>query len=173
MSHAFIRRTLTMAAAGALLATNALAMVESSCPAPCTVPPKTSIFVRETGALGTGGYIYVPGTLQKGLKKTVLRVDATFVVDVDPTLPGLWLRPKVNGIKIDGPLTLTVCDSARAANCTISATFWWDLDALEAAHPGEFIGKPLEIMLEGGNMFGSGQGMEFQASLAATLVKKQ
>jgi hypothetical protein len=175
MSRSLLRfcRTLTVLGATAMLSGNALAVVESSCPAPCPVAPKTALFVREAGNLAAGGSAFLPGTLQKGVKKTVLRVDATFTVDVDPTVPGLWIMPTLNGINAGNLHPFALCESSRATICTVSATFWWDIDALEAAHPGQFVGQPLDIILWGGNNFGAGSGLPFQASFAAQVVKKQ
>lgn len=49
-----ILRNVAVVGATALLCTAALAAVESSCPAPCTTPPKTALFVRETNGVLAG-----------------------------------------------------------------------------------------------------------------------
>ena len=52
----------------------------------------------------------------------------------------------------------------------MTVPFWLDLDAAEAANPGVFIGKPLNIELLGG-AFSSPDGI-YHATLSARMEKK-
>ncbi len=59
------------------------------------------------------------------------------------------------------------------SGCTVSGTWWLDLDAAEVAHPGVFIRQPLTITLLGGTV--PGAGVPFvpgDASMSAVLEKK-
>ena len=81
-----------------------------------------------------------------------------------------YVFPRVNGVGLN-PLDLSAAVSCAAAvDCTATGTWWLDLDAAEAAHPGSFIGKPLNVDLLGQNV--SGPGYFGYAGLRARLVKK-
>jgi len=166
------------AVAVAVLAAPALAAVDSSCAPPCTVAPKSALFVRENdGTINANSYIVpLQGTLQKGTRKTVLRVDVSLFVQIDPSMPSVYIYPTVNGQKAGtgyAGLMQAVCDHSLSAYCSVSGSFWWDLDALEAAHPGKFIGQPLNIAVDGGSLVGGGVGQPYSASFSAELVKKK
>jgi hypothetical protein len=171
-------RTLAVAGATAMLSTAAFAAVESSCPAPCDRPPKTALFVRDAptslDAFGDMPTLY--GTLLRGSRNTVLRIDASVLVKSDVSVPGVHVTPRLNGYL---PITAGIggrsfpCTSPNPIFCAATGTFWFDIDALEAAHPGEFIDQPLNISVDGGNTSASGGGLQCEASFSAQVVKKK
>jgi hypothetical protein len=170
--------TIAIAGMTALLSTAAMAAVQSSCPAPCLRPPKTAIFVRESpGLLDQFGDINpLQGTLLRGAANTVLRVDASIVVKSDAGVPGVYVAPRVNGY-LSVPAGLggvsVPCTTPDPVFCSATGTFWFDIDALEAAHPGMFVGQPLNIELNGGNSAAAGGGLQTEATLSAQVVKKK
>ena len=179
LSFTRVTRGLTVAATLVLLSSTAFAAVESSCPAPCKNPPKWALFVRETGTLDAGGYADpLFGHLSKGIAKTVLRIDISAVVDQMTPMSRLVIQPEVNGLYYTGPplgLVDNSCDITKSTYCSVTGTFWWDIDALEAAHPGEFVGKPLEILVWAGAFLGGnvGAGSKYVVSVSAQVVKKK
>ena len=107
--------------------------------------------------------------LEKGKRKHLLRVDA-FVSEftVDPAF--LFATMTVNGVDMEpsaynnGSMIFTSCE----AYCTLSGTWWLDLDTADLMHPGEFIKVPLNITMRA-HSTGPSNG---KMSLIATLVKK-
>jgi hypothetical protein len=175
-SRGFARlaRVVTVVGATILLSGVARATVESSCAAPCKVPPKSALFVRESGGnLNAGGYGSIAGTLRKGMPKTVLRLEASATIDLTNPLPRFMLMPTVNGV---GPGVLGFVVGLCSPNdvyCSATGTFWFDIDALEAAHPGAFIGKPLNIVLSGGPNQVSNGGQKYDMTFSAQIVNKR
>jgi len=173
-----VLRTLAVFGTTALLSGPAFAAVESSCPAPCTILPKSAVFVRETaGVLGpqNGWLVPLQGTLRVGTRKTVVRVDATVTVEVDPSVTNYYINADINGRDLypGNPPSVTTCDNTRSYLCSVTGTFWFDIDALEAAFPGEFVGQSLTISLRGGTLNAQGNGKPYQASFSAEVVKKK
>lgn len=171
-------RGITVACATVLVATPALAVLESSCPAPCLKPPKSVLFVREDGAINGFGYATsLHGTLRKGTAKTVLRLDVSATLQLSPNPIGRFLvDASVNGIDASPVLNLqgNACDNTQSIFCSVVGTFWWDIDALEAAHPGMFVGQPLKITVVAGNLFGGGgTGDPYVMSFSAQVVKNK
>ena len=136
--------------------------------------------MRETnGTLGIAGQADpLIGTMGKGVHNRVLRIDATITVFMEHALPSLGVRPWVNDLEpypgaVNVPsIAVTACDWIKTSTCTVTGSFWFDLDALEAANPGTIIGKPLVITLNGGSPAGQGDGLRYSASFSAELVKK-
>jgi hypothetical protein len=150
----------------------ASAIVESSCPAPCTKLPKEALSLRERNGTtsGTGAVTPLTGTLAKGKSKTLLRIDASFSGTTPvPTLASLLVY--VNGVLLqDGIAFGAYADQCLPTICTLTGTFWLDIDAAEAANPGLFMNQPLVISLDGGN----GQAAQsYSTSLSAQLLKKK
>jgi hypothetical protein len=115
------------------------------------------------------------GTLLKGTRKTVLRIDAYVTMVSAPNVPGVYVSPSVNGYVASqlGSSQMFPCTSPAPALCTASASFWFDIDAMEAAHPGEFIDRPLNIELSGGSVAFGASGLQYEASFSAQVVKKK
>lgn len=78
----------------------------------------------------------------------------------------LSLAVKVNGISAQPPFLAHSCSGVL---CTVSGTFWPDLDAAETANPGMFINVPLNIDLD---VIDTVPGTTGTASVTATMVKK-
>jgi hypothetical protein len=117
---------------------------------------------------GVGVLLTTPGaTLAKGAKKKVIVVEATMTSGIPGPLPMvLSMLADVNGVLMEptgNPLgVVTDCGGTALGplplmfGCTLSATFWLDLDQAETASPGTFIGMPLTVKLNGGDVAGVG-----------------
>ncbi len=162
-----------------LLAGAASAALQSSCPAPCTKPPKSIVFARETdGILDNFGHMTpIGGTLAKGIAKAVVRVEASAnVFLIGKNFGELSLGASVNGVTDSDPngeiaFFRTSC-APDGFLCSVTGTFWFDLDALEAAYPGTFLGQPLVISVGGGSPYDTGQGWPYGITFSAALEKK-
>ena len=159
-----------------LIVTSASAVIESSCPAPCTKPPKANLFVRETaGVIGTSGP--VSGTLARGQKRTALRLDGSADFQTNGSGGVAGVNFTVNGIAFYGGVggflgeTSVPCPSGSTI-CGVTWTYWIDIDAAEASNPGVFIDQPLVItLLPVTNS--SPNGSAYKASFSAQVVKKK
>jgi len=61
------------------------------------------------------------------------------------------------------------CAGVSGGFCTVSGTWFVDLDAMEAAHPGTFVNLPLSVSLHSQALGSLNQG---KVTLTAMLVKK-
>jgi hypothetical protein len=61
---------------------------------------------------------------------------------------------------------------SRRTRFTATGTWWLDVDAAEAANPGMFIGKPLNITLSGAEDTGGPSNTSLTATLTARVQKK-
>jgi hypothetical protein len=131
----------------------AVAIVADTAHAASTSPGKTAVYASTAAAVITDPPAPVlTATIAKGKKKRVLEVDLSAIVTGGPSGAGkLTLVPIVNGLAIMEPVdtgstvaSRLVCGSAPEG-CSLSAQYWLDLDAAEAAHPGVFIKQPLVI----------------------------
>jgi hypothetical protein len=150
-------------------ASTAFAVVESSCPSPCTKPPKESLFVHETGATITSGFgncTVLAGTIAKGKKKTVLRVDASFRGTSVSTGNDCSVNMTVNGIGMNGAGGYY---NTPAPCISVTGSFWLDIDAAEAANPGMFINQPLTITLD----CRADVNTPYAATFSAQVIKKK
>ena len=147
-------------------------VIESSCDPDCaTKPPKQALFVRQIGDLGPSGEIVpMTGTLAKGAKKTVLKIDLTFEWF---TLSAQFrpLTVKVNNKFPVNFLLLTHLDSCPSGECLRHATVWFDIDKQESVYPGQFYGQPLTITVTSAKA--ADAGVQYIASFAAQIVKKK
>ena len=147
----------------------AAAIYETTCPVPC----KSNLFVRQTSGLTDGSGIFsLTGTLAKGLKRNVLRIDTT--VSFTTASAGTSdVAMYVNGVIIKGGVLFGIDHgtSCPGGICAFSGSYWMDLDAAEVTNPGLFIGQPLVIQMEGNAPGGGVQA--FGASISAQLVKKK
>jgi len=159
---------------GVLFAASAVHAADS-CLAPCaTVPNKTrhvstaAPILLPAGPLGGVLLTTAPApTLKKGQKKKVIVVEATMISGIAGPLPMvLSMAATLNGVLMEptgNPFGVaTDCGGTGMTplpvmfNCTLSATFWLDLNQAETANPGTFIGKPLIVTLVGGDVAGVG-----------------
>lgn len=86
-----------------------------------------------------------------------------FVIGVVPTVNGIGVEPFARSVAY---CTDQLCDTA-------SGSWWLDIDAAEAAHPGMFVGQPLLVRLIGGEISASidVNGL-WNASLSVQMTKK-
>ena len=146
---------------------------ERSCDPTCaTKPPKENLFVRATGDLdGNGSSPTVDGTLAKGQKKTVVRVDLTyewfstnnqfraFVIKINNKFPANFLI--LNHLSSCGP-----------GSCVVSATYWFDIDVQESVYPTQFYGQPLVVALSPSAKVADANST-YNATLAIQVLKKK
>lgn len=139
-----------------------------------TSPGKTSVSSSESSTLNMSGNVTgLMGTISKGAKKRILQFTATLSIVDDMTVPAISLFPTVNGFIVTGTSqNYQKCDTSEASNCTLTAVYWLDLDAAELAHPGTYIGQPLNIGIFGGSASFTGSGLNYNLSFNATMVKK-
>ena len=159
-----------------------------SCLAPCSKIPKERRYLSTPGPIplpaGVGVLLTTAGpTLAKGLTKRVLVVDATLIGGIAPLAPFVArMVADVNGVLMEpvgSPLgPIMDCGGTGMSplppmfGCTLSATFWMDLDQAEAASPGVFIKQPLTVKLSGGDVAGLG-GMPVLVSMGVHLEKNK
>jgi hypothetical protein len=160
---------------GVLMASPALAVISSSCPAPCAKPPKSALFMRETNDLDANSYtVPLSGMLSRGSAHTVVRVDATFMVPNRGTMSTVEVYPVLNGRFQDLSSTgvINACSTTHPT-CSVTGTFWFDVDELEATYPGTFVGQPLNLAVVGNPLTGSAAGFTYHLSFSAQVVKKK
>ena len=127
-------------------------------------------------------------TIPRGRKGRVLKVEATFQANINVVGPNVCpnqpksveLFPVVNGVGLEPSSFITAhnncapcSDAFCLLGCGTSGNFWIDLDQAEAAHPGLFIGQPLNVVLIA-RSFGNAGGCQLltSASMSAELVTK-
>lgn len=150
-----------------------------------TSPGKNSAFESSTGVLLNTYGNKLTATIAKGRKKTVLAIEASYSDGASyPTPVGmrvLGMQVLVNGVTAQPNPSgfyqyLTDCgyvDNDPVA-CTVTGTFWIDIDAAELANPGLFVGQPLVVNLVAGDLAaGSLVGITpMDASLTVRVQKK-
>ena len=181
--------TAILPAAVVVLFAASAASAADSCPAPCAKVPSNSRYVSAP-AIALPPFPGVPlagmvATLKKGKPKRVVVVEATMTKGV--ATPGapvtLSMFPDVNGVLMEpdasggvsGPGPLEDCGgfgiNPPAFSCTLTGTWWLDLDAAEAANPGVFINQPLVVTLHGGDFAGMGV-VPVDVTMSVRLEKK-
>jgi hypothetical protein len=98
----------------------------------------------------------------------------------DSTARSESIFPKVNGFPVEPVFTPQItygagvnCPALTTANvrCAATGTWWLDIDAAEAAHPGQFVKQPLNIVLIGQELTGHGD-IDLVATLTARVQNK-
>ena len=124
------------------------------------------------GTLNSGGSIATTGAqLAKGKAKRILQMQLTLSLSDSSAVPSVFVIVSVNGVRTLPGIMHQQCP-ATSSRCTMTGTFWMDIDAMEAAHPDEFVGEPLDIVVDGGNDVFGGSGLFYEVTLSAQLVKK-
>src|SRR5262245_17288756 len=175
MSYRTLNALRALALGCTLIATPALASIQSSCPAPCAKPPKTALFMREAAVLnGFSGTNHLIGTLSRGSAHTVVRVDATIALLGRGSITGLSLGAEINNVPaaFEYQAVAGACADTHQY-CTVTGTFWFDMDELETANPGTFVGQPLNIDLSAFPLVGLAVGSPYRLSFSAQVVKKK
>ena len=142
-----------------------------------TSPGKNSAFESSdfngSGDIPSGVTALLTATIVKGKKKNVLMVEATLSTGMSPSSSYLYVRTDVNGYEIE-PLSggsSQVLTNCNGTPCTLTAAWWLDLDAAEAAHPGVFIKQPLTVTLRGGEGSPSPQ-LDGKVTMSVRMQKK-
>ena len=134
--------------------------------------------MRETnGTLDAAGSIApLAGTLAKGAKKSILRVEALVNHLHGGTGTTGVLHVAVNGVLLEngfgGGFTDGTVLSCTGQVCLTTGTFWLDLDAAETANPGMFVGQPLSIVLTYTTQ-AANAGSSYAASFSVQVSKKK
>ena len=136
-----------------------------------TSPGKASAFESDSFTnLTVGTTTLLTATLAKGKKKTVLLITGTLTTDSGAS-GGLHLLPTVNGFAVEGQTVDEVC-APSTVHCTVTGTWWFDVDASELANPGAVSGVPVEVDLNGGALAGSDEDISATATLSVQAIKK-
>jgi hypothetical protein len=80
---------------------------------------------------------------------------------------------KANGIDMeptDGLGDSRIVQTGCQGFCSLSGTWWLDLDLAEQAHPGMFVNAPIDVTLTGQSLYATTQ--TYKMSVTATLTKK-
>jgi hypothetical protein len=150
-----------------------------------TSPGKNSVFVSAAGVPMTSFSTTLSGTIAKGRRGTVLAIEASYSDAASYPTPAttrvLGTIVRVNGVGTQpNPLAsfmfLNDCgytDTAPVA-CSVTGTYWLDIDAAEIANPGQFVGQPLVVELIAGDLTnGALVGVTpMDASLSVRVQKK-
>jgi len=143
-------------------------LAADSCPAPCLKLPTNSRYVSYYGSLPGGVTApLVAGTLAKGKSKRAVAVEAAvYATQLGPGIPIILpLEVDVNGTSME-PYRYTEDCLAAPFFCTVSGTFWLDIDQ----NPS-LIGVPLVVTLHSSNEAG-GFIFDARASMSIRLEKK-
>ena len=146
----------------ALLALPAYADVASS-------PAKTTA-ARSAVGIDLANAQTINVQLYKGKRRTMLVVHGSVSAYHQPsgfiraavTANGIQMEPTdfAGSSMIQGP-----CEF----DCTLSGTWWLDLDLAEKAHPGMFVNVPISVKLQSDAI---GSTLSYTMSVTATLMKK-
>jgi hypothetical protein len=113
-------------------------------------------------------------TIEKGKKRRMLTINASLHYNgLDATLLGIDVT--VNGWGVE-PENRSVMYCTNGLCDTVTGSWWLDLDAAEAEHPGLYINQPLLVRLIGGEITGGGtvaldDGV-WDASVSVQMTKK-
>jgi hypothetical protein len=147
----------------ALLALPAHADVGSS--------PARTTAARSAIGLDLSGYRSINAQLEKGKRRTMLVVHGVVSASAQGAI--LVAGVKANGIAME-PTDFagepTIYSTACQGVCSVSGTWWLDLDLAEQAHPGMFVNVPINVTLLGQTMIAGTQF--YKMSVMATLMKK-
>lgn len=136
---------------------------------------KTNAHITQSALNVTGGYANVLSVqLPKGVKKRILEVDAQ-LIETTNNATAIGLMVYVNGYAMEpstsGSAPVVDNCTASTVGCTAQGHWWADLDAYETAHPGEFIGLPLNIEMRAAKSPGAGTTTG-KGTISARLMKK-
>ena len=138
-----------------------------------TSPGKNAVAVSAQNVTLTTQF-YAPlvtGVIQKGKARSLLVVEGKMTLF--GTANTADIVPRVNGVVLEPGPAWGDLKFSGASSITISGSWFLDVDAAEAANPGQFVGKALTVELLGendsGNVIAPAAG---QVSLVARLVKK-
>lgn len=133
--------------------------------------PARTTAARSAIGLDLSGWPSINVQLYKGKRGTMLVVHGVVAAHAQGAI--LVADVKANGIAMeptdfagDPSIYSTDCQGV----CSVSGTWWLDLDLAEQAHPGMFVNVPINVTLLGQTMV---TGTQFyKMSVMATLIKK-
>lgn len=137
-----------------------------------TSPGKNSAFESASInplTVGGNGSTLATASLVKGKKKTVLAITATLTTNSGADAV-LQMLPTVNGLAVEGVRVQQPC-SFTLVHCTVSGTWWLDVDAAELNEPGSVAGVPVNVVLTGGSVAGDNDASA-TVTLSVQVVKK-
>ena len=160
----------------ALLLALAIITAPAFFPHPATAaditPGKNSAFASKVDQTPLPQYSNTPlvsATISQGRSKRVLSIHATLNIRGPGTfVPGI--APTVNGTGAE--MVRVSSDCSQQADCSLSGNWYFDVDAAEAANPGQFIGQPLIVNLLGGEISSTSPVVPWDISLSVLMVKK-
>jgi hypothetical protein len=131
-------------------------------------------YVRSTASLPSNhfGGTLAQVSLDKGVSGRVLEVVVTVFQPRGTNRIDVF-TPIVNGVAAMNGSTDSSIDCPGASpetSCPVTIMWWLDLDVAESSHPGQIIGRPLNVKLDG--LDTSGVGVSVTTNMAARLEAK-
>ena len=165
---AVVLGTLSLAASYAAAANDTFT---SSCNPPACTQSKQNLFLRASGDIEPNGTtVQLAGTIVKGKKKTVVRVDVTHeYFSMSAQFRNMVV--KINGKFAADFLILSHIPACGPGDCVVSATYWFDIDAQESVYPTQFYGQPLVVTFDSSKA-ADGNSI-YNTTMAIEVVKKK
>lgn len=142
-----------------------------------TSPGKQQVYISTADqpfTLEFGDQIFPTAVIAKGKSKHVLVVTATvFVFGFQDKWISMY--PAVNNYFLQPPFSqgFTACPASASSTCALTATWIADLDTLEAAAPGAFIGQPLNVTFSASDLNATGTTRSISGTLIVRMEKKK
>jgi hypothetical protein len=153
--------------------------IGNAAPVSSATTGKKSIFVAEESGVTVdfGDVPPLTGTIAKA-KSGILAIEGqiTFLSDATAGTTGVYQQLLINGFALNAIHPFSVpgpevnCGTGHS-ECTITATYWVDLDAAELEAPGLVLNQPLVITFRGGVLTGPAV-VNYRASFSARLEKR-
>lgn len=141
----------------------------------CNNGCKENVFVRDSyGTVSNFDQIGpIFGSLEKGKKGNVLRIEATASV-LSHAAGIMDCNVSVNNQSIEAGALFGIdhgvsCETSGM--CFFTGTYWLDIDAGELANPGLYIGQPLDVVFICSSYANSGQ--RYGATMSVQMIKKK
>jgi len=138
---------------------------------PCVKLPKENLCFRQEGDFDANGAgAQASGTLAKGKKGTIVKVDMTY----EWFTLSAQFRPFTMKLNGKFPVDFTIInhlDSCGNGECLRHATTYFDIDKQEAVYPGQFYGQPLTITLDSAKAADSGSS--YTVNICAQVIKNK
>jgi hypothetical protein len=142
-------------------------------PPPAAAAAKHAAYVRSNVSLPSGHFAVTLAqvSLDKGESRRVLEVVATVFQPRGTDRIDVF-TPLVNGVAfMNGSTDSSIdCPGGVGTSCPVTIMWWLDLDVAELAYPGQIIGQPLNVKLNG--LDTSGVGVSAITNMAARLEVK-
>jgi len=133
-----------------------------------SVSGQTIAFASTTSTVGFGEIL--TATIPSGRAHNVLSIDASLDGYLGPsTYILVFVNEQAFGFVWPSFSADAVCRSGTRPICTVNAPMWVDIDAAEAAQPGMFVGKPIDVDLY---VNSGGSNPSYYASLRVRMDSK-